>query len=61
MKYGIPVVSIDFVEACIAKGKLLDTDEYILYGEKASSSFSCGKILSSGKSTMWNLSQYMLT
>ena len=50
MKYGIPVVSVDFIDACIASGKLLDTDDFVLLGERASTSFSSGKILSSGTS-----------
>ena len=49
-KYGIPVVSVDYIDACIGNGKLLNTDEYILFGENASKSFKSGKILSSGKS-----------
>ena len=49
MKYGIPVVSVDFIDACIASSKLLDTDNFVVFGERASTSFSSGKILSSGK------------
>lgn len=46
MKYGIPVVSVDFISACVDQKRILSTDNYIVFGDK--SSFSCGKIASLG-------------
>ena len=49
LKYGIPVISTDFVTACIEKGKLLHPDDFIVFGTKPTNNFSSGKVTSTGK------------
>ena len=49
LKYGIPVVSIDFIDACVAQGKLLKTNAFAVFG--ASTEFSSGKVTASGLNT----------
>ena len=44
-KLGIPVVSTDYIDACIAEGRLLDTDPYIIYGKTKSEELKQGKIV----------------
>ncbi|CAG2243592.1 PARP2_3_4 [Mytilus edulis] len=45
-KYGLPVVSLDYIHDCVDQGRLLNTDNYILVGKTKSQEFSSGKILS---------------
>jgi hypothetical protein len=44
-KYGLPVVSVDFIHDSVDQGKLLNTDNYILVGKTKSDEFDSGKIL----------------
>ncbi len=44
IRYGIPIVSIDYIGACIEQGKLLDTDQFLVFGVSAASQFESGKI-----------------
>ena len=44
-KYGLPVVSVDFIHDSVDQGKLLNTDNYILVGKTKSEEFNSGKIL----------------
>ena len=44
-KWGIPVVSISFIESCVAAGKLLEPDKFIVAGKTASEELSIGKIV----------------
>ena len=44
-KWGIPVVSLDFVDSCLEAGKLLDADKFIVVGRTAAEEFSSGKIV----------------
>ena len=48
LKKGVPIIGLDYLDACIEAGKLLDTDKYLLTGSTASSSFGSGKIVASG-------------
>ncbi|XP_070569266.1 protein mono-ADP-ribosyltransferase PARP4-like [Ptychodera flava] len=45
VKYGIPVVSMDFIHECVEKNLLQDVDPYIVYGATRSGEFSSGKIV----------------
>ena len=45
LKYGIPVVLSKYIEACIKKGKLLDTDPFIVIGHSKAENLSSGKII----------------
>ena len=44
-KWGIPVVSIEFVSRCLEDGKLLEADSFIVVGKTAAQEFSSGKII----------------
>ena len=44
-KWGIPVVSMDFVNQCLVEGKLLEADHFIVVGKTAAQEFSSGKII----------------
>ena len=44
IKYGIAVVSFDFVKECIKSGKVLDPQPYLLSETRESQNFSSGKI-----------------
>jgi hypothetical protein len=44
-KYGLPVVSVDFIHDSVDQGKLLNTGNYILVGKTKSDEFDSGKIL----------------
>ncbi|XP_071133574.1 protein mono-ADP-ribosyltransferase PARP4-like [Mytilus edulis] len=46
-KYGLPVVSLDYIHDCVDQGRLLNTDNYILVGKTKSQEFSSGKITAS--------------
>ena len=50
-KYGIPVVLPAYIEACIEKGKLLDTDPFIVVGNTKAEELSVGKILGKTSTT----------
>ncbi|XP_063404518.1 protein mono-ADP-ribosyltransferase PARP4-like [Mytilus trossulus] len=43
-KYGLPVVSLDYILDCVDQGRLLNTDNYILVGKTKSQEFSSGKV-----------------
>ena len=44
-KWGIPVVSLDFIDACLEAGTLLEPDKFIVVGKTASEQLSSGKIV----------------
>ncbi|XP_052241111.1 uncharacterized protein LOC127851394 isoform X2 [Dreissena polymorpha] len=44
VKYGVPVVSTDWVVACVESGKLQNTDNFILLGQSKSDELKEGKI-----------------
>ena len=44
-KWGIPVVSMEFVNQCLVEGKLLEVDPFIVVGKTAAQEFSSGKII----------------
>lgn len=44
-KWGIPVVSLDFVYKSVDAGKLLEADRFIVVGKTAAEEFSAGKII----------------
>ena len=44
-KWGVPVVSVDFIHQCVETGKLLEADAYIVVGKTAAMEFSTGKIV----------------
>ena len=44
-KWGIPVVSMDFVHKSVEAGKLLEADQFIVVGKTAAQEFSTGKIV----------------
>ena len=45
VKYGIPVVSFDFITECIKSGKLLDPQPFLLSETLESQNFGSGKIV----------------
>ncbi len=44
-KWGAPVVTTEFINKCIEKGVLLDTDPFMVVGNTADKEFSTGKII----------------
>lgn len=44
-KWGIPVLSMEFVDRCLEEGKLLEADSFIVVGKTAAQEFSSGKII----------------
>ncbi|KAL5009558.1 hypothetical protein ScPMuIL_011863 [Solemya velum] len=46
-KYGLPVISPDFIHDSVEKQKLLNTDDYILVGKTKAEEFGCGKVVAS--------------
>ena len=44
-KWGIPVVSVMFIESCIESGKLLEPDQFVVAGKTPSEELSSGKIV----------------
>ena len=44
-KFGIPVVSLDFLAQCVDKGKLLEADHFVVAGKTAADEFKTGKIV----------------
>ena len=44
-KWGIPVVSMEFVTQCLVEGRLLEADQFIVVGKTAAQEFSSGKIV----------------
>ena len=47
-KWGIPVVDVSFIDACIEANKLLEPDQFIVAGKTAGEEFSTGKIIGKG-------------
>ena len=45
VKWGIPVVSSDFIPACLEAGTLLEADKFVVVGKTASEELSSGKIV----------------
>ncbi|XP_065826671.1 protein mono-ADP-ribosyltransferase PARP4-like isoform X4 [Oscarella lobularis] len=44
-KYGIPVVSLDFIDECIGAKKIVDSDQFVVVGTTKSQQFGTGKIV----------------
>jgi hypothetical protein len=44
LKYGSPVVSMDFIHDSVSHGKLQPTDNYLLVGKTKAEQFGTGKI-----------------
>ncbi|XP_078664712.1 uncharacterized protein LOC144907477 isoform X2 [Branchiostoma floridae x Branchiostoma belcheri] len=44
VKLSLPVVSLDYIEACVQADTLLDTDNFLLVGKSVADEFSTGKI-----------------
>lgn len=51
-KWGVPVVSVDFIHACVDRGKLLEVDPYLVVGKTAAQEFSSGKIIGKNRGKM---------
>lgn len=47
-KYGIPVVSVEWIQACVSTGQLQNTDNFLLVGKSKSESLKEGKISGMG-------------
>ena len=45
LKWGIPVVSVDFIHKCVEEEKLLETDPFVVVGKTAAKEFGTGKII----------------
>ncbi|KAL3871218.1 hypothetical protein ACJMK2_039226 [Sinanodonta woodiana] len=46
-KYGIPIICVDYVRNCVDKGRLLNTDGYLLMGKTKAEELKLGKISAS--------------
>lgn len=44
-KWGVPVISLEFIDQCITEGRLLEADQFIVVGKTAAEQFSSGKIV----------------
>ena len=44
-KWGIPVVSTQFIAECLSAGRLLEADQFLVVGKTAAEQFSTGKII----------------
>ncbi|XP_035659528.1 protein mono-ADP-ribosyltransferase PARP4-like [Branchiostoma floridae] len=44
VKLGLPVVSLEYIEACVQAEELLHTDSFLLVGKSVADEFSTGKI-----------------
>lgn len=44
-KWGIPIVSLSFIQSCLDDGKLLEPDAFVVAGRTASEELSSGKIV----------------
>ena len=44
-KWGIPVVSLAFLDRCLEAGRLLEPDPFIVVGRTAAEEFSTGRIV----------------
>ncbi len=44
-KWGIPVVSTEFIHKCVEAGKLVEVDPYVVVGKTAAKEFNSGKII----------------
>ena len=44
MKYGVPVISLEFIDSCIKDAQLLDPGPFLLSETLESKQFSSGKI-----------------
>ena len=45
-KYGIPIVSMSFVDVSLERGELVEPDDYLAVGKTAGEQFQTGKIIS---------------
>lgn len=45
MKYGIPIISVDFIDKCVADMKHLDPEPFLLSETVEAQQFSSGKIV----------------
>ena len=44
-KYGIPIVSTNFVDVSVERGELVEPDNYLAVGKTAAEQFQTGKII----------------
>ena len=44
-KYGIPIVSMSFVDVSVERGELVEPDDYLAVGKTAAEQFQTGKII----------------
>ena len=45
LKYGVPVVSLTFIDDCLKAERLLEADGYIAVGQTKAEEFGSGKIV----------------
>ena len=45
-KYGIPIVSMSFVDISLERGELVEPDDYLAVGKTVAEQFQTGKIIS---------------
>ena len=45
LKYGVPVVSLTFIDDCLKAERLLVADDYIAVGQTKAEEFGSGKIV----------------
>ena len=43
-KYGIPIISMTYIDKCVEAGILLNTDDYIMVGKTKAQELGSGKI-----------------
>ena len=43
-KYGIPIISMTYIDKCVETGELLNTDDYIMVGKTKAQELGSGKI-----------------
>ena len=60
-KYGIPVVSLDFIDHCVAQGRLVDTDSFVVAGRTAADEFKTGKIVGECQHRAHRVSTYIIS
>ena len=44
-KYGIPIVSTNFIDVSVERGELVEPDDYLAVGKTAAEQFQTGKII----------------
>ena len=44
-KYGVPIVSMSFVDVSVERGELVEPDDFLAVGKTAAEQFHTGKII----------------